>query len=112
MKQHAFKLLAAAVAATFALGAGAAAAALPPLKTQGGIEYVTGGVGKSEAQSFKEAQSRFPLALEFVRKAVPHDEFVANVHVTVQDREGKNVLAVESDGPFLLAKLPSGEYTV
>lgn len=112
MKRFQLSSLAVAVGATLALGTGAALAALPPLKTQGEVQYVTGGVGKIEAQSFQEAQSKFPVALEFVRKASPRDEFVANVEVRMLDAAGKNVLATRTDGPFLLARLPAGEYTV
>jgi hypothetical protein len=32
--------------------------------------------------------------------------------VTVIDDQGASVLAARSDGPYLLAKLPDGDYTV
>jgi len=115
MKHSTLKHLTAAVATTFALGAAgaaSAAAALPPLKTQGEVQYLTGGVGEQQAQSIKQAQSEFPLTLEFVEKAKPRDDYVADVDVKVMDHQGKNVLTTRADGPFLLAKLPSGEYTV
>jgi hypothetical protein len=109
MKASTLKLIATAV---LALGAGTAAAALPPMMHQGEIEYLSGGVGTDESESIKQAASQFPLALEFVQKATPHDEYLANVEVSVIDHRGRSVLDVTSDGPFLLAKLPSGEYTV
>jgi len=109
MKASTPKLIAAAV---LALGAGAAAAALPPIRHQGDVQYLSGGVGSDESESIKQAASQFPLALEFVQKATPHDEYLANVAVSVIDHRGRNVLEATSDGPFLLARLPSGEYTV
>jgi hypothetical protein len=105
-------ILAAALAAMLALGAGTAAAALPPMKQQGEIQYLSGGVGTDESESIKQAASQFPLALEFVQKATPHGEYLANVAVSVIDHRGRSVLEATSDGPFLLARLPSGEYAV
>lgn len=112
MKRSTLKPLTVALAATFALATGAALAALPSVKTQGDVQYVTGGVGEEEAQSIEAMESKFPLVLEFVEKAKPHDEYVADVDVTVTDRKGRNVLMTRADGPFLLAKLPRGEYRV
>jgi hypothetical protein len=85
---------------------------MPPLKTQGEIQYLTGGLGEAEYVSMRQAQCKFPLALEFVRKAASHDTYIADVEVSVIDGGGKSVLAVRSDGPYLLAKLPDGDYTV
>jgi hypothetical protein len=38
--------------------------------------------------------------------------FTADVHVTINDAQGKRLLDTRSDGPFLLAKLPVGHYTI
>jgi hypothetical protein len=85
---------------------------LPPEQTQGAVSYVSGGLGKEEAQAFKAAAKQYPLSLEFGVKHAPHAEFTTNVHVMVKDAQGKSVLDTRSDGPFLLAKLPIGHYTV
>ena len=105
------------VAALIVLGtAGRVVAAgsdmLPAERHQGGVAYVSGGVGKKEAEAFKHAAGRFPLALEFVKRAGMHDEFVAGIDVKLIDRHGKTVLSTKSDGPFLLARVPTGRYTV
>jgi hypothetical protein len=86
--------------------------ALPPEQTQGKVTYVSGGVGAEEAQAFEAAASQYPLALEFAIKHAPRAEFTANVHVIVTDTRGTRVLDTHSNGPFLLAKLPTGRYTV
>ncbi len=109
MKASKLKTLA---AVDLALGAGSAVAALPAIRHQGEVAYLTGGVGQLESESILQAAPRFPLALEFVRKAAPHDEYLANVAVKVSDRRGRDLLDVTAEGPFLLARLPSGEYTV
>jgi hypothetical protein len=90
----------------------ALSSALPPEQTQGGVTYVSGGVGQEESQAFETAAAQYPLALEFAIKHAPRAEYTANVHVVVTDTQGAHVLDTHSDGPFLLAKLPAGRYTV
>jgi hypothetical protein len=101
-----------AVVWTLAGGPRAVMVPLPPLKTQGEIQYVTGGIGEAEYIALRQAQCKFPLALEFIRRAADYDAYVADVDVVVIDEHGVEVLAVRSDGPYLLAKLPDGDYTV
>ena len=102
-----------AVVWTLARGPGGVMVPLPPLKTQGEIHYVTGGIGETEYIALRQAQFKFPLALEFIRRAADHDDaHVADVDVVVIDDHGVEVLAVRTDGPYLLAKLPDGDYTV
>jgi hypothetical protein len=102
-------LLANAVAGTYAFAAGSD---LPPEKTQGLVKYLSGGVGKDEAKAVKRIESKYPLSLEFVQHAKPKDEFLADIDVTIKNKNGKEVLKTKTDGPFLLAKVPSGQYTV
>lgn len=85
---------------------------LPAEKTQGNIVYVTGGVGNDEATAMKLAKSMYPLSLEFIQHATPRDEFLASVDVSITNHAGEAVLQVVSEGPYLLAKLPPGKYTV
>ncbi|HEY4999745.1 MAG TPA: carboxypeptidase-like regulatory domain-containing protein, partial [Usitatibacter sp.] len=56
--------------------------------------------------------ARYPLSLEFVEHAKPRDEYLADVDVTILEPGGAIALEAISDGPFLLAKLPDGKYTV
>jgi len=90
----------------------ATSVALPPAQTQGMVTYRSGGIGHDEAQAFAAAASQYPLALEFAVKHQPRAEFTAGVHVIIKDAHSKPVLDTRSDGPFLLAKLPTGSYTV
>jgi hypothetical protein len=107
-------LLAAAIAAALAGPAFAAApmSSLPPEQHHGGVTFVTGGVGEDQWKAFEQAESRYPLALEFVRQTKPREEFVADVAVTIRDAKGAEILNTTADGPFLLARLPAGEYKV
>jgi hypothetical protein len=101
-----------AVVWTLGRGGDAPVAALPPLKVQGGVEYLSGGIAPAEAEAMRRAQSQFPLVLEFVRKAAEHDTYIIDVAVDIVDRQGGTVLAMRTDGPRMLVRLPDGEYTV
>ncbi len=109
-------VIAAAIAASgFAFAGTAIAAAashLPATHTQGDVSYLSGGIGKSEAAAIKHAAKRYPLQLEFLLKAKPKDEYLADVKVKIKDAHDKVVLDAISGGPFLLAQLPAGKYAV
>ena len=87
-------------------------ASLPRAHGQGAISYVSGGIGQDEAAAFKHAAATFPLELLFVQKAGPKNEFLADVSVSVVNRSGTALLETTADGPFLLAELPDGKYTI
>jgi hypothetical protein len=84
----------------------------PAQGTQGNVSFVSGGVGEDEAAAMKSAAAGYPLELQFVQKASPRDEFLADVTVRITDRSKNVVLDTVTTGPFLLAKLPSGTYQV
>jgi len=85
---------------------------LPPAQTQGLVTYLSGGIGQREAKAMESVESKYPLSLEFVQRAKPRDEFLADVNVTITDRSGKTALTAVSDGPFLFANMPNGTYTL
>ena len=41
-----------------------------------------------------------------------HADFLADVKVRVRDTHGHDTMKATSDGPFLLAKLPPGQYGI
>ena len=88
-----------------------AAEALPAEVKQGSVRYVTGGIGADAVEAFKQAAAKYPLELLFAQKALPNDVYLAGVKVTVR-QAGKMLLDTESDGPFLLAHLPTGKYQI
>jgi len=114
--QSKWSAAAAAIAACgLAFSVSAAAAdmnRLPATRTQGEISYLSGGIGQSEAHAMEHAAKGYPLELEFVAKAKPKDEFLANVKVRITDAHDKLVLDTTADGPFLLAKMPAGKYAI
>ncbi|HEX7953687.1 MAG TPA: carboxypeptidase-like regulatory domain-containing protein [Burkholderiales bacterium] len=91
---------------------GAPAGQLPAIQKQGAVTYMMGGIGQQEATAIKHAARRYPLELEFLLKAKPKEEYLSAVKVRINDAHQKTVLDVTADGPFLLAKMPAGKYTV
>jgi hypothetical protein len=106
-------------ASIIATGLGAAGPALgtdmtslPPAQVQGVVSFVTGGIGEDEAAAFKQAAATYPLEMLFVRKAGPRNEFLADVRVSVRDRSGNALLETTAEGPYLLAEVPAGKYSI
>ena len=91
---------------------GATESHLPAAQKAGEVTYIMGGVGQTEANAIKHVAKYYPLELEFLQKAKPKDEYVADVQVRIKDAHNKMVLNVTANGPFLLAKMPDGKYTV
>lgn len=79
-------------------------------RTYNGITYVTGGVGEEERNAMRQMGAQFNLWLWFATKGGGQN--LADIHVTVQDRQAKQLLDVVSDGPWLFARLPAGTYKV
>lgn len=93
-----------------AIALGASAAALPQQKTQNGIAYIDGGVGRDEAAAMKAEARAFPLSLVF--SAGKHNEYLADIKVTMKDRAGKEILSTTAAGPIMLVRAPAGTYTI
>lgn len=92
--------------------ASAAGSALPRIKTQGGIPYLSGGIGSDESAAIKATASRYSLAVTLAGTQDGRNVYLSSVPVTVKDASGGVVLDVVSDGPYLLADLPPGNYRV
>ena len=95
-----------------AAGGPATSSNLPVVHEVGDVTYLSGGIGAPEVEAIKHVAQRYPLELEFLRKAKPQDEFLSQVKVRIKDAHDALVLDVTSDGPFLLAKMPAGKYTI
>ncbi|HUJ01825.1 MAG TPA: hypothetical protein VLY46_16405 [Usitatibacter sp.] len=87
-------------------------ATLPPEQHQGNITYMSGGIGLSESHAMRREASQFPLELLFVSRHGKRDDYLADMPVTIRDAQGDTVFQGRSDGPYFLAKLPAGRYTV
>ncbi|MEN4922914.1 carboxypeptidase-like regulatory domain-containing protein [Achromobacter spanius] len=89
-----------------------AQAELPPVKQQGSIEYVSGGIGLDESEAMKAAASNYPLALTFAAQRGGAADYVADVAVVIRDAQGKPVLQTTAEGPYMLVRLPAGNYKI
>jgi hypothetical protein len=85
---------------------------LPAATTEGGVSYLSGGIGIDESTAMKNAASKYSLELVFSAKAGASAPYLANVHVKISDRTGKTVIDTVSQGPYFLANLPDGNYQV
>ncbi|VVE30754.1 carboxypeptidase regulatory-like domain-containing protein [Pandoraea communis] len=109
--------VAAATAAVMAGSLGGISAAhaqggmLPPSMQQGNVTYVSGGIDSDESGAFKREASRWPLSIEMAARGDGANEYVADVQVQIM-HGGTTVLDTRSKGPFMLVKLPEGNYTV
>lgn len=112
--KHNMRLAAVAAALGFALfGMGLAqAATLPPMQKIDGIETMTGGIGEGQSNAMENEGKHWPLMLEFATRDHAKSDFAANVKVMVRNAKGDTVLDTTSSGPFLLARLDPGQYTV
>lgn len=89
-----------------------AMADLPPVHKDGAVEYLSGGIGKEEAMVVEKASHHWPLTLAFAQKGQQRAEYTADVAVLVRDAQGHTALQTKADGPYLLARLAPGHYTV
>lgn len=85
---------------------------LPAEKQSGDVSYVTGGVPDEQVAAFRQARSSYPLGIEIYQKSGAKSEFTADVQVQVTDKAGNVVLDAPTEGPYLWAKLPPGQYRI
>ncbi len=92
--------------------AASARAVMPMEQTHGMVHFVSGGIGSDESAAMKQAASRYALELVFAKRQRGNDDYLAYVPVVIRNAEGNVVLDTRSRGPYLLANLPGGTYTV
>ncbi|HKO89348.1 MAG TPA: carboxypeptidase regulatory-like domain-containing protein [Burkholderiales bacterium] len=83
--------------------------AAPSFQQQGNVSYVTGGIGLEEREALVTNTSDFNLK---VVNAIPGGAYVSDTTVSVVNATGQEVLRTTLDGPWLIAKLPPGKYTI
>jgi hypothetical protein len=79
------------------------------VRTAGSVSYVSGGVGTDSIERLNSLARDFNLKLVF---ALSSGAYVSDVGVVVADAAGKTVLDTTSEGPWLLARLPAGNYQI
>jgi len=84
---------------------------LPPTMQQGNVTYVSGGIDSDESGTFKREASRWPLSIMMAARGNGANEYIADAQVQIM-HGGATVLDARSKGPYMLVKLPDGDYTV
>lgn len=77
--------------------------------TANGVEYMTGGIGQEERQAMEELATGYTLKLVF---ALTSGNYLSGVRVTILKSTGEHALEAVTNGPWLYAKLPEGQYTL
>lgn len=90
--------------------AGAPAFAAEPMRMASVGSHVSGGVGTEEREEMERTSGQYNLKAIFAVKG--HSPFLSGVDVAIKDKSGDEVLTTVTDGPWLFAKLPPGQYTV
>ena len=104
--------VAAAVESAVTPSAAAPAPAVPAQTQQGGVPYVSGGIGADESAALKAQFPKYAIALTFAKVQEGKNVFLASVPVKILDASGSTVLDVTTDGPYLLVDVPPGKYEV
>lgn len=84
---------------------------LPPTMQQGNVTYVSGGIDSDESGTFKREASRWPLSITMAARGNGANEYIADAQVQIM-HGGTTVLDTRAKGPYMLVKLPDGDYTV
>jgi hypothetical protein len=79
------------------------------VRKAGEISYLSGGVGKPEREQLRAMEKEFNLKLVFT---LADGKFVASVRVVVSDAKGRKLLEHVADGPYFMARLPAGQYSI
>ncbi len=79
------------------------------VQTDGKVSFVSGGVGTESLDQLGALSSQFNLKLVFALKS---GEYLSGVQVVINDAKGQSMLDALSEGPWLLAKLPTGNYQI
>jgi len=74
-----------------------------------GVTFISGGISEEGVDRLRGMETDFNLKMVF---ALNNGEYVSDVKVQVVDPSGNVVLDTMTEGPWLLAKLPAGNYSV
>lgn len=86
---------------------------LPEVQTSGEVSYVSGGIPYEQLPAFNAARSQFPLNIEVYEREGNRNAFTADADVRIINaKSGDVVLETKTEGPYLWAKVPPGQYKV
>ena len=80
------------------------------VQTYQGVRFVSGGIGLSGRDELRTLSPQFNLRLMFAMQG--SGNYLAGAQVRILNSRGAVVLDATSEGPYFLAQLPPGSYTV
>jgi hypothetical protein len=80
-----------------------------PENRSGDVTYISGGIGDEERDEIRQREANFNLKLLFSER---DGSYLTGVDVLLLNAKGETVLDAKAAGPFLLARVPAGRYTV
>lgn len=83
---------------------------LTPMTSESGVVYVNGGIGKDQQEELKTMRKDFNLQLTFAEKGT--GEYLSNVHLSIENSSGTQLVKSGGIGPIFLVKLAPGTYQI
>jgi hypothetical protein len=80
------------------------------VETMRPIQFMSGGIGKSDQAYTRNAGKAFKLRIEFSERK--QNEFVADVDLRITDMQDRAVFVLHDAGPIVNVDLPDGRYRV
>ena len=80
------------------------------VRESGAARFVSGGVGEEERATLAPMRAQFNLHLTFA--VARSGNYLADVEVTLREASGREVLSAKAEGPWFLARLAPGRYTL
>lgn len=77
--------------------------------SEGGIAFLSGGIGQHEREILKKMGKDYSLKLIFSNRKI---EYLSDVMVTVFNHKDEKILFTVSFGPWLFIDLPSGMFNL
>jgi hypothetical protein len=84
--------------------------AAPVEETRGQVGVLHGGIGEEDRAAMAQKAADHNLRLTFARKG--SGAYLSDVKVMIRDVKGSVVIDTVASGPWLFARLPTGQYSV
>jgi hypothetical protein len=84
----------------------------PPRQPQKNLPFDATSPHREGYDAVKAAAQGYSLTLVFVQNAVGPNTAITGIPVTITDSKGTRVLKTTVQGPYLLVRLPPGQYNI
>lgn len=87
-------------------------AQIPDTQYSKGISYISGGVGEGESQAILAEAKQWPLLLELSQLENGRGVWIFGAKVKILNAQSQVIFDAQSDGPYMLINLSSGQYQI